>query len=172
MLHESDTKTKVQIDSAKASFQDIYQKNTLSPDLLQNIKSADILLLPYEDFKGFKSCFPEQTYQFYSFLKKEAEKHNLLVDIGASDEEYQELELHADVVNIAEVLIQWILFPIVTGIITNYLYDLIKQRKKKMNACIKISVEKKGKTKTINFEGDIENFERAMESINENIFDE
>lgn len=137
---------------------------------MENIKSADILLIPHEDFKGCKNCFPEQTYRFYTFLKKETVKHNLSVDIGASDEEYKELELHGDVVNITEVLIQWTVFPVTTGMIAAYLYDIVKQRKRKMNACIKISVEKKGKTKTINFEGDIENFERAMKSIKENIF--
>jgi len=172
MLHEGYEKSIVQIYNARLSFDDVYQKDNLSPDLLENIKSADILLLPHEDFKGFKNCFPEQTYQFYSFIKKEAVKHDLSVDIVASDEEYKELELHADVVNISEVLIQWTFFPIVTGMIAAYLYDLVKERKKKLNACIKISVEKKGKTKTINFEGDIENFERAMKSIKENIFDE
>lgn len=172
MLHESDENSKVQIYNARVSFVDVYQKDNFSPDLLESIKRADIILLHHEDFKGFKSCFPEQTYQFYSFLKKEAIKHDLSVDIAASDEEYGELELHADVVNISEVLIQWILFPVVTEMIAAYLYDLVKQRKRKMNACIKMSVEKKGKTKTISFEGDIENFERAMKSMKENIFDE
>lgn len=172
MLHESNEKVKVQVHNARLSFEDVYHKDNLSPNLLENIKNADIILLPHENFKGFNNCFPEQTYKFYSFLKKEAVKHDLTVDIGASDEEYKELELHADIVNIAEVLIQWVLFPIVTGMIAAYLYDLVKQRKKKINACIKISVEKKGKTKTINFEGDIENFEKSMKSIKDNIFDE
>lgn len=172
MLHEINKKTKVEINDAKISFENVYQKDNLSPDLLENIKNADILLLPYDSFKGFSNCFPEQTYLFYSFLKKKAVNEDLLVDIATSDEEYKELELHADVINIAEILIQWTLFPVATGIIAAYLYDLAKQRKNKMNANIKISVEKKGKTKTISFEGDIEEFERAMESIKENIFDE
>jgi len=139
---------------------------------LESIQNADILLLPHEDFKGHKNCFPEQTSQFYSFLKKEAVKHDISVDIGASDEDYKELELHADVVNIAEILVQWTLFPIVTGILSTYLYDLVMQRKMKMYVNVKISVENKGKTMTIDFEGDIENFERTMKSIKENIFDE
>lgn len=130
MSHESYGKSKVQIYDARVSFEDVYQKDTLSPDLLEHIKGADILLLPHEDFKGFKNCFPEQTYQFYSFLKKEAAKQDLSVDIGASDEEYKELELHADVVNISEVLIQWTFFPIVTSMIAAYLYDLVKQDRK------------------------------------------
>lgn len=171
MLHESDEKLKVQISDATVSFNDVYQNSNLSSELLEKIKDADILLLPYEDFRGYKNClFPEQTYQFYTHLLKEAVKRSLSVDIGVSDDDYKEIELHADVVNIAEVLIQWVLFPIVTGMISTYLYDLVKQRKKKMNANIKITVEKNGKAKTVSFEGDIENFERAMKSIDETIF--
>ena len=170
MLHGSDENVKVQIYDARLSIGDI--NRSISPDLSENINNSDILLLPYEDFKGFKNCFPEQTYQFYSFLKKEAVKHDLSVEIAASDEEYKELELHADVVNISDIIIQWTLFPIVTGMVSAYFYDLLKKRKRKLNGNIKISVEKKGKTKTISYEGDIESFERAMKSINESIFDE
>jgi len=138
---------------------------------LKKIKAADILLLPYADFRGYQNClFPEQTYQFYTHLMKEAKKQSLTVDLAVSYEDYKEIELHADVVNIADVLIQWVLFPVVTGMISTYLYDLVRQRKKKINANIKISVEKNGKAKTIHFEGDIENFERAMKSIDETIF--
>jgi len=172
MLHESEEKSKVEIYNARVGFEDVYHKDYLSPSLLESIQNADILLLPHEDFKGHKNCFPEQTSQFYSFLKKEAVKHDISVDIGASDEDYKELELHADVVNIAEILVQWTLFPIVTGILSTYLYDLVMQRKMKMYVNVKISVENKGKTMTIDFEGDIENFERTMKSIKENIFDE
>jgi len=172
MLHESKEESKVEIYNGKITFNDIYEKNNLPIELIESIKNADILLIPHEDFKGFKDClFPEQTYQFFSYLKKEALKHNLAVDMSVSDDEYKELELHADVVNIAQIIIQWAIFPVVTSMIAAYLYDLVKQRKKKMNANIKISVEQKGKTKTINFEGDIESFERAMKSINENIFE-
>lgn len=171
MLHESDEKSKLQISEADVSFNDVYQNPNLSPELLEKIKAADILLLPYADFRGYQSClFPEQTYEFYTYLIKEAKKQNLSVDIGVSDEDYKEIELHADVVNIAEVLIQWVLFPVVTGMISAYLYDLVRQRKKKMNANVKITVERNGKTKTVNFEGNIENFERAMKSIDETIF--
>jgi hypothetical protein len=171
MLHESNEKSKIQISDATVSFNDVYQNSNLPPELLEKIKTADILLLPYEDFREYQNClFPEQTYQFYTHLTKEAEKQHLSVDIGVSDEDYKEIELHADVVNIADVLIQWVLFPVVAGMISAYLYDLVRQRKKKMNANIKITVEKNGKAKTVNFEGDIENFERAMKSIDETIF--
>lgn len=171
MLHESNEKSKVRISDASVSFNEVYQNSNLSPELLEKIKAADILLLPYADFRGYRDClFPEQTYQFFTHLMKEAKRQSLTVDLAVSDEDYKEIELHADVVNIADVLIQWVLFPVVTGMISTYLYDLVRQRKKKINANIKISVEKNGKAKTIHFEGDIENFERAMKSIDETIF--
>ncbi|ACV62395.1 hypothetical protein Dtox_1531 [Desulfofarcimen acetoxidans DSM 771] len=171
MLHGSSEKSKIQINDATVSFEDVYKAPNLSSELLEKIKTADILLLPYTDFKGYQNClFPEQTYQFYTHLMNEAEKQSLSVDLAVSDEDYKEIELHADVVNIADILIQWVLFPIVTGMISAYLYDLVRQRKKKMNANVKITVEKNGKAKTVSFEGDIESFERAMKSLDETIF--
>jgi hypothetical protein len=171
MLHESNEKSKVRISDASVSFNDVYQNPNLSPELLEKIKAADILLLPYADFRGYQNClFPEQTYQFYTHLMKEAKKQSLSVDLAVSDEDYKEIELHADVVNIADILIQWVLFPLTINMVSSYLYDLVQQRKKKMNANIKITVEKNGKAKTVSFEGDIENFERAMKSIDETIF--
>jgi len=171
MLHESSEKSKIQISDAPISFSDVYQNQNLSPELLEKIKVADILLLPYMDFRGYQNClFPEQTYQFFTHLVKETKKQSLSVDLVVSDEDYKEIELHADVINIADILIQWVLFPSVINMISSYLYDLVQQRKKKMNANIKITVEKNGNAKTVSFEGDIENFERAMKSLDETIF--
>lgn len=171
MIHESNEKSKIQISDADITFNNVYHNIELQSELLDKIKAANILLLPYEDFRGYHNClFPEQTYQFYTNLMKEAKKQNLSVEILVSDEDYKEIELHADVVNIADILIQWVIFPVVTGMISSYLYELVRQHKKKMNAKIKINVEKNGKTKTVSFEGDIESFERAMKSIDETIF--
>ena len=152
MLHEINEKSKIQISDAPVSFNDVYHNPNMPPELLEKIMAADILILPYADFRGYQNClFPEQTYQFYTHLMKEAEKQSLSVDLAVSDEDYKEIELHADGVNIADILIQWVLFPIVTGMISAYLYDLDRQRKKKMNANVKITVEKNGKAKTVNF---------------------
>lgn len=171
MLHESHEKSKIQISDAITSFVDVYQSPNLSLELLEKIKTADILLLPYVDIRGYQnSLFPEQTYQFLTHLMKEAKKKGLSVDLAISDEDYKEIQLHGDVINIADVLIQWILFPVITNMISSYLYDLVQQRKKKMNANIKITVEKNGKAKTVSYEGDIESFERAMKSLDETIF--
>lgn len=171
MLHERDEKSKIQISDATVSFKNVYQSPNLSPELMEKIKTADILLLPYADFRGYQNTlFPEQTYQFFTHLMKEAENQGLSVDIAISDEDYKEIELHCDVVNIADILIQWVLFPVVTGLISSYLSNLLKQRKKKMKANVKITVEKNGKAKTVSFEGDIESFERAMNSLDETIF--
>lgn len=171
MLHESNEKSKILISDAAISFANVYKSSIFPPELLEKIKSADILLLPYADFRGYQnSLFPEQTYRFYTYLMKEAKKQSLSVDLAISDEDYKEIELHADVVNIADMLIQWVLFPVAINMISSYLYDLVQQRKKKINANIKITVEKNGKAKTVSFEGDIENFEKAMESLDETIF--
>jgi len=47
MLHESSEKSKIQISDAPTSFSDVYQNQNLSPELLEKIKAADILILTY-----------------------------------------------------------------------------------------------------------------------------
>lgn len=172
MLHESGEKQEIQIIDSEITFEHVYQGDNIPLELQTEIKNADVLLLPYKDVRGTKGyCFPEQTFEFFDYLKKNAKLQDVGVDICISDEQYKELELHADVLNIAQIIVTCGVLPIVTGIISCYLYDKLKQRKTELNTNVTITVEQKGKSKTIHYDGKAECFESAMKSIQEHIFD-
>lgn len=139
--------------------------------MIDTIKKADILILPYEGFRDRSDyLFPEETYKLYDYLKENTLSNSITVEICSSDEEYKELELHADVINIAQIIVNSSAYAIVVGLITNYLYDKLKHyNKKDINANVSITVETNGKSKTIRYEGSIENFESAMKSVDEHI---
>lgn len=173
MKHESDKIQEVEIEDISLNFDEVYTKQYIPTDHLDDIKKANVLLLPNENFKGNKGYFfPECTEEVYQYLK-ENENDDINFDICSSDEDYKEIELHADVINIPLIIAQWIVIPTLTNMLASYLYDKIKNTfsdSKDVNTNINIIVEKKGKSKMIKYDGSIENFEKAMKNINETIF--
>lgn len=172
MKHESNEKCKLDISDGIYTFENIFEMPYIPRELMDSIKKSDILLLPYTNFKGREEkFFPEETYKFYDYLIEKGKENGLDSEICISDDEYNELELHADVINIANIIVQWAVFPVLASMVANYLCEKIKQyNKTDINTKVNISVEKNGKSKTIHYEGTIENFESAMKSIDEHIF--
>lgn len=85
---------------------------------------ADLVLLPDPPgHAGEGPSFPAGTTPFFHFLRLSAPA-GLAVEIGLSDDEYQELSLHNDVVDLATVLIG-IGSGVATSLITNYIQRLI-----------------------------------------------
>lgn len=173
MKHESNETSKIEITDGKYTFSDIYQKDYTPHEIIDVIKQADILILPYEGFRDRSDyLFPEETFKLYDYIKGaiQVQGESLTVEICSSDEEYKELELHADVINIANIIVNSSVYAIVVGIITSYLYDKLKKyNKKDINTNVSITVETDGESKTIRYEGSIENFESAMKSVDEYI---
>lgn len=173
MKHESHENSKIQITDGML-FSEIYQKSYIPINLIDEIKEADILLLPYEGFRDRNDfLFPEETYRVYQYFLDNIKDTELKLEICSSDEEYKELELHADVINIVHIIVNSTAYAIVIGIITNYLYDKLKDYNKKsadVNVNVNITVESNGKSKMISYEGSIENFERAMKNLDKDIF--
>lgn len=173
MKHESYENSKVEINDGLL-FSEIYEKPYIPMELLSQIKEADILLLPYEGFRDRADyLFPEETSKVYQYFLNHIKDTEFKFEICSSDEDYKELELHADLINIVNIIVNSAAYSIVIGLITNYLYDKLKDYNKKdtdVNANVNITIESKGKSKVISYEGSIENFERTMKSLDEHIF--
>lgn len=83
------------------------------------------------------------------------------------------MELHADIVYVATLVVQYTVLPIVTSMIASYLYDKVKsmnKEKDETNTNVHIIVEKNGKSKKVDYEGSIDNFEKAMKTVEKTIF--
>lgn len=171
MKHEVFDKCSIEIVDSDLTFKLAYADECVPTENYNDIIKADVLLYPNKfSREDIPICFPEQTMYFFNYLKEEARKENVIVDICASDENYLELELHTDLVTIASIVTTSVALPIVTKIIASYLYDLWKNRKTELNTKIKITVDSNRKAKCIKYEGDAKYFEASMASIDKHIF--
>lgn len=171
MMHESELKNDINISDTDINFETILEKEYIPQKYLDDIKGANVLIIPNEGFRGKKGFFfPECTSEFYTFLRNQKE---IQTEICIDDEEFQRLELHADIINVATLIVQYVVLPIVTSLLATYLYDKAKSMNRKssdVNASVHIIVERKGKSKKIDYEGSVENFEQVMKTMDETIF--
>lgn len=173
MKLENNKKANFEISDYPYLFKDIY-KMDYTPKDLPSIKKADILLLPRENFRDFNGyLFPEETRSFFNYLKENALEKNTNVEICISDEEYKELELHADLITLATVFVTAFAFPVLVNLTSSYLENKFKHSyEDNQKVKIKINVEKNNSSKSIDYEGPVKEFKSTMESIYENILKE
>lgn len=162
-----------EIKDCSLLFKDIYQMD-FTPKDVPSIKEADILLIPSKNFREFNGyLFPEETMSFFNYLKDNCQKENTNVDICISDDDYNELELHADLVKLATTCVTVVALPIFINIASSYLYDKFKNsHEDNQRVQITINVEKDGSSKSINYDGPVKEFNSTMKSISENLFKE
>ena len=171
MLHESDLEQKSNVTDVDINFESIYEKDYIPQKYIEEIKQANVLIIPNEGFRDKKGLFfPECTSEFYQFLKSKSE---IKTEICIDDDEFEKLELHADIVYVATLVVQYTVLPIVTSMSASYLYDKVKsmnKEKDETNTNVHIIVEKNGKSKKVDYEGSIDNFEKAMKTVEKTIF--
>ncbi|EPZ46363.1 hypothetical protein [Alicyclobacillus acidoterrestris] len=171
MIHESNEKSKVEIHEISTTFNEIYRKPYFPLELEEEIKKANALIIPYETFRDMdKVVFPEGTRDFFDYLKQNSSEYGVVTDICISDGDFRQLELHADVINLPEIIVTSGIFPIVTGLIVNYVTEKVKSRRTQLNVKVGIIVESNGGSKKISYEGDAEQFGPTLRSISEEIF--
>lgn len=174
MQHEIFKKSLL-ITDAEDTFEDIYQKEYIPAEYIDDIKKANCLFIPDENFRGEgETLFPETTRQLFDYFK-ENEQENLITDIAVSDEGFKKIELHSATINIATMIVEYGVLPIVTGLISAFLYDLVKKyhrKKEDTTANVKLIVQetKRKKSKKIIYRGPVEGIEEALNSSIKDMF--
>ena len=169
MIHESNRVNDLVVTRSDVDFQEIYSKPYFPKDLEEDLKNANLLLLPYEGFKATTGpVFPEQTMEFYNFMKK-FDSNDLIGDICISDEDYAELELHAELITLASMIVKMAVLPLAINLVSNYLDRKIQERNHKTDLKVKvnITVVDGDKSKSISYEGDANKFEETLQSTKE-----
>lgn len=168
MIHESDEVSKLEIEDVTVTFKDIYEKPYFPQEHADEIRQANALIIPYDE--GFRDSetplFPEQSGEFYRFVREASQGTDVIFDICTSDEQFKELELHTDLITIPTMILTAVILPIVTGIITNYLSDKVKSRRSDLKVKVNLIVESNGVSKKIAYEGDADKFESTINAIN------
>lgn len=93
-----------------------------------NLASADVLLVPEKDFReGVPFVFHQDTPSFYRYLSSRL-LGQATVEICATDDEYLEISLHSATFRISRIVANYVIAPMLIGILTNYIYDELKAK--------------------------------------------
>lgn len=166
---------KIEIDETDITFDSIYDKPFIPQDYIEDIKKADILIIPEENFREEGDVlFPETTREFLEYLQEQIPK-DMSVDIAISDEDFRKIELHSDLVNVATIIVSSTAFSIACSMVASFLYDMAKKllkRPQDLNAKVKIISEetKTKKTKSITYEGPVSGIKEALEQASKDLF--
>lgn len=151
MIHETDKKNNLIVEEIDFSLENYIQAYIKNNELKSNIRESNILLLPYKNFREIEGpIFPETNSQFYEYLLDNFNESK--VEICAEEEDYKEVALHNDLVNLGIILLNGILLPVIANCISEY----IKSKRNNKKTDIKILlIEKDGdKYKKFEYEGD------------------
>ena len=176
MTHEINYK-KVQIIDSDLTFEKIYEKKYIPSEYLDEIKKANLLIVPNENFrKKGDVLFPETTSEFFEYIQDHP-NDEIVADIAISDDNFQRIELHSAVIEVATIIVNVVVLPVAINMISNYLYDLIKKYHRKpedTSARLKIISEetKTKKTKIISYEGPVSEVKETLEIATKEIFSE
>lgn len=176
MTHEINYK-KVQIIDSDLTFEKIYEKKYIPSEYLDEIKKANLLIVPNENFrKKGDVLFPETTREFFEYIQDHP-NDEIVADIAISDDNFQRIELHSAVIEAATIIVNVVVLPVAINMISNYLYDLIKKYHRKpedTSARLKIISEetKTKKTKIISYEGPVSEVKETLEIATKEIFSE
>lgn len=171
MQHETDNEELIITDS-EITFDKIYNKPYFPQQYAEEIKNANVLIIPCENMRsGVALSFPETTSEFLQYLQDNSQD-GVITDIAIDDENYQKLALHSAVITIATCIIKYAVWPIATSIIATFIYEQVKKHHRSendMSADLTIYVEKDGVTKKVHYKGPAG---KVRSVLNAPIFDE
>lgn len=167
--------TVLNVSDTGITFEEIYKKPYVPTEYMEDIKSANLLIIPNEGFRDEGDVlFPETTREFLEFLREKA-NDDIVVDIAISDEDFKRIELHSAVIEVAEIIVQWGVLPIATGMISAFLYELVKKYHRKPEetaAKVQIITEETAtkKSKKIMYEGPVSGVKDALDQATKELF--
>ena len=135
-------------------------------ELISKAKESDtIYIFPIRYNSNTNEClFSEDSIEFYKYAREQNKKIQFIEsnpDIIA----LHDASIWLPVLYLAETF----LLPVVTNLISNFIYDKIgKKDKTKQNINLKIKVKNKGKIKELNYNGSVESFEKTFKDIDVN----
>ncbi len=166
MRHISNKST-IMVTDALLHFEDVYQKPYFASQYLDEIKNANLLLIPSENIReNMEPIFPELTSDLFRYLKNHAQE-NVKVDIAVDDEHYHKLILHASPVALATILIREDILKETADLIVGFLNETAAKNHREtseMDCFVNIIVDKAGEyfCKKIMFSGRVSELENAL----------
>ena len=167
--------TVLNVTDSDVKFEKIYKKEYIPTEYLDDIKKANLLIIPNENFRDEGDVlFPETTREFFDFIR-EFPNDEIIADIAISDEDFKRIELHSAVIEVAPIIVQTIVLPIALNIISSFLYDLVKKYRRKpedTSAKVQIITEETAtkKSKKITYEGPVSGIKEVLDQAAKDLF--
>lgn len=145
-------------------FEEYFNNYSVSENTQNKLNELDILVLPHP-YKNSKYYFAQEAVGFVKYCN--SLNDDVQIDILADIDKVEVRALHSfdiwmPIIWIANAIV----FPIVIGLVTNYIYDRMKGRENE-DCTVKITfIIKDGKkTKELNYDGDAKTFKETFEKI-------
>lgn len=167
--------TVLNVTDSDVTFEKIYKKEYIPTEYLDDIKKANLLIIPNENFRDEGDVlFPETTREFLDFIR-EFPNDEIISDIAISDEDFKRIELHSAVIEVAPIIVQWVVLPIATSMIASFLYDLVKKYRRKpedTSAKVQIITEETAtkRSKKITYEGPVSGIKEVLDQAAKDLF--
>lgn len=161
MIHETNKKNGLTVEKVNFNLENYIKDYIKDKSLEDKIREANILLLPYQNFREKQGpIFPEAYSQFYEYLLDNIKDSK--VEICVEEKDYKEIALHDETFNLGLILLNGIVLPVIANIIFEYIKSM--RNNKKVN--VKVSfVEKNGdKYRRLDYEGDSKYLKDTIET--------
>lgn len=155
----------ITITESDVNFETWLAKPFISEQLRTELKNANVLLLPLEEFRGHKKpMFMAGTDSLLDFLlKNKPDAMNL--DICIEDDDYNELRLHDITVVLGIFLATSVVVPVLVNLISDYLKNRIFKDKPPVDEKISFDihiVEDDGSSRKLTYNGPAKNFDTLV----------
>ncbi|MEZ8358395.1 hypothetical protein AB6C56_21460, partial [Vibrio splendidus] len=132
------------------------------PALSAELESRNVIILPSQ---GNDDEFYNGSLDTLDYLNNNSDV--IEADIYSTDDNYKEIGLHAAEIWLGTIIIQYVVAPIFCSLIAAYIYDELKS-KDDDDISLKFIVEKKdGSTKSVSYDGKVQNLQKAIDAVKE-----
>lgn len=128
--------------------------------LAKIIKDKNLIILPSHETKDAFYAGSLDTLDYFN-------THNLDAEIYSTDDDYKELSLHGAEFWLGTFFASSIILPLLTNIMSSYIYDKLKA-KKDDGISLKVIIERKnGSTVSVAYDGKVEKLDKVFSAIKE-----
>ena len=166
----------IRVSDTDITFEQIYSKKYIPLEYIDEIKKANLLIIPNENFRDEGDIlFPETTRELFDYIRDHIDDDSIVADIAVSDEDFKRIELHSAVIDVAKVIVTSGILPIVTSMIASFLFELVKKHRRRpedTSAKVTIITEetRSKKSKIITYEGPVSGIEDALKQASKDLF--
>ena len=131
--------------------------------LRSSLSNVNLLIVPWETYPGYDGpVFPQGSDVLLSFLQTESPKE-IVADACISDDDYLDLTLHHDIIEVGMMVVSSFIAPIVVDRVKKYLE---KRRDDELHIKIRLTiVNADHSAKEISFEGPYQAFEPTVRKV-------